>query len=126
MRRIEEFIGVPGCCHRAGFRLAIANDARHDQVGIVKSRAKGMGKGVSELAAFVNGSGSFGSHMAWNASGKRKLLEELAHALGIHRDIRVHLAVGSFQIAVCHDPGPSMPGPDDIDHVQVVGPDDTI
>ena len=38
--RIQEPVGMPACGKRTGFRLAVANHARGDQVRIVKNRAE--------------------------------------------------------------------------------------
>ena len=59
--RIEELVGVPCGGQRAGFRLAVADDARYDQVRIVERGAEGMTEGIAELAAFVNGPGVVGA-----------------------------------------------------------------
>ena len=38
--RIEELVGMPRRGERSGFRLAVADDARHDERGIVEHRAE--------------------------------------------------------------------------------------
>ena len=52
--RVEEFVGVPAGRQRAGLRLAVADDAGDDQVGIVEGRAVGVDQRVAQLAAFVD------------------------------------------------------------------------
>ena len=44
-RGIEKFVGVPARGQRAGFRLAVADDAGDDQIRIVEGRAIGMRPG---------------------------------------------------------------------------------
>src|SRR5208283_1613032 len=56
---IEEFIGVPARSQGARFRLAIADDASDNQIWIVESGAESVREGIAELAALMNGAGSF-------------------------------------------------------------------
>jgi hypothetical protein len=39
---IEEFVGMPCGGQRSGFRLAIADDAGDDEIGVVEHRAERM------------------------------------------------------------------------------------
>ena len=52
-----------------------------DQVGVVEGGAEGVRERVAELAAFVNGAGSFGRAVAADASGEGEVPEELEHAV---------------------------------------------
>src|SRR6266581_2070495 len=54
MRGIEEFVGMPGGGERPGLGFAVADDASHDQVGIVESCAVGMYERVAEFAALMD------------------------------------------------------------------------
>jgi hypothetical protein len=74
--RIEELVGVPGRGQRAGFRLAIADDAGDDEIGIVEHRPEGMAERIAELAALMDGAGAFRRGVAGNTAGKGELLEE--------------------------------------------------
>ena len=110
-RRVEEFVGVPARRKRPGLRFAVADDAGHDQVGIVERRAEGMRERIAELAAFVDRAGRLRRHVAGNAARERELGEKTLHALFVLRDVRIDLAVGSFEIGVGDQAGPPCPGP---------------
>ena len=43
-RRVQKLVGVPTGGQRAGFRLAIADDAGDDQIRIVEGSAIGVGQ----------------------------------------------------------------------------------
>ena len=124
--RVEELVRVPARRQRPGLGLAVANDAGDDQVGIVEGRAVGMGQGIAELAALVDGARSFRRHMAWNAVRPGELAEQPVHAVAAALDRRITLGVGAFQIGVRHQPGTAMTGTDHVDHVQVMLLDQTI
>jgi xylulose-5-phosphate/fructose-6-phosphate phosphoketolase len=53
MRRLLR-IAVPRCREWAGLRLAVAHDARDNQVQVVERGAIRVRKSIAELAAFVN------------------------------------------------------------------------
>ena len=78
---IEEFVGVPGGGERAGLGFAVADAAGDDEVGVVEGRAEGVRERVAELAAFVDGAGSFGRAVAADAAGEGEAAEEREHAL---------------------------------------------
>ena len=80
---IEKFVGVPACRQRPRLRLAITDDARNDQVGIVEHGAVGVHEGVAELATFVDGSRRLRRDVARNPPGKGELAEELPESLGV-------------------------------------------
>ena len=102
---------MPAGGHRPGLGLAIADDAGHDQVGIVERRAEGVGQGIAELAAFMDRARRFRGHMAWNSSREGKLLEQPLHSLGVGGHVGVHLAVGPFEPGIGHQ-APARHGPD--------------
>ena len=68
-------------CHevakRSCLRLAVADHAGGDQIGIVRHRAEGVGEEVAQLTALVNGAGGLRRHMARDAAGERKRLKSL-------------------------------------------------
>ena len=76
-RGIDELVRVPARGERAGFRLAVADDARDDEVRIVEGGAIGVRERVTELAAFVDRSGRLGGRMARDAARKGELAKEL-------------------------------------------------
>jgi hypothetical protein len=104
--RIEELVGLPGGRQRAGFRLAVADDAGDDQVGIVERGAEGMAERIAELAALVDRARRRRRDMAGNAAGKRELLEQLFQAGFVLRDVRIDLAPGAFEIDIADQAGP--------------------
>src|SRR5262249_6292691 len=66
--RIKESIAVPRCRERAGLRLAVAHDARDDQVRVVECRAVRVGKSIAEFPSFMNGARRFRRRMARNST----------------------------------------------------------
>ena len=118
-RRIEELVGMPARRERPRFRFAIADDRGDDEVGIVEGGAEGVRKRVAELAAFVDGAGRLGRHVARNSAGKRELGEEPLHALLVLRNTRIDFAVRSFEIGVGDQPRPAVAGTGDVDHVEI-------
>ena len=51
---------MPARGQRAGFRLAVADDARDERIGIVEHRAERVAERIAELAALVDGPGVSG------------------------------------------------------------------
>src|SRR4029453_6684576 len=99
---------------------AVTDDAGDDEAGIVERRAVGVEQGVSQLAALMNGARSLRREVARDTVRPGELPKEPREALSIPPDVRIDLAVRSFQIGVRDDPGPPMTGADDVDHVEVV------
>src|SRR5262249_59417241 len=119
-RGVEEFVGMPACRQRSSFRLAIADDAGNDQIGIVESCSVGVRDGIAEFAALVYRTGCLRRDVAGDAAGKRELGEQALHALFIARDVRINLTVGSLEVGVRDQTGTAMPRAGDVDHVEVV------
>ena len=69
-RRVQEFVGMPACGKRPGFRFAVTDDTGDDQVGIVERRAVRVRDRVAQLAALVNRAWRLRRHVAGNAAGK--------------------------------------------------------
>ncbi len=105
---------------RTCFRLAVADDAGHDKIGIVEHRSESMAERITQLAPLVDRARAFRRYMAWNSSGKRKLKEELPKSGLILADIGIDLAVGALEIGVAHDGRAAVPRTGDVNHVQVV------
>ena len=118
--RIEELVGMPRGGQRRGFRLAVADHHRHQQVRVVIGRTEGVRHAVAEFAAFVDRAGGFRRAMAADAAGERELLEELAHAFRVLALVRIHLAVKAFQIGRRQDAGRAVAGAGHEDGVQIV------
>ena len=91
---------MPARRERSGFRFAIADHAGDDQIGIVERRAVSVRQRVTQFAALMNRAGRLGRDMAGNAAGERELLEQSLHALLVLRDVRINLAVCSFEVGV--------------------------
>ncbi|MGY4362179.1 hypothetical protein ACVW0J_008672 [Bradyrhizobium sp. i1.7.7] len=126
MGGIEELVRVPGRRERAGFRLAIADDAGDDQVGIVECGAIGMHQRVAEFAAFVDRAWRFRRRVARNAAGEGELPEKFSQSVCIARDVRIDLAVAAFEIGVGHHARAAMAGTADIEHVDIERADDAV
>ena len=118
--RVQKFVDVPGSGQRSGFGLAVADDGRDDQVGIVEGRAAGVRQHVAEFAAFMNRARRFGSAVTADAARKGKLLEELPQSAHIFALVGVDLRVGALQIDRAEHAGSTMPRPGNKDHVEVV------
>ena len=68
--RVEKLVGMPRGRHRSGFRFAVANHHRRDQIGIVEHRAETVGEAVAEFAALVDRSRSLRGAMAADSARK--------------------------------------------------------
>ena len=101
--RIEELIGMPRRGQRSGFRLAIADDAGDDEIGIVEHRAERMAERIAQLAALVNRARAFRRRVAGNPSGKRKLKKELLQPRLILADVGINLAISALEIGIAYD-----------------------
>ena len=62
---VQELIGLPAGGQGAGLGLAVTHRDRGDQVGVVKDSAEGMGDGVAQLAAFIDGARGLGGPHGW-------------------------------------------------------------
>ena len=67
-RRVEELVRVPARRQRAGLRLAVADDAGDDQIGIVERRAVGVRQRIAQLAALVDRAGRLRRDVARDAA----------------------------------------------------------
>ena len=124
--RVEELVGMPGRRQRAGLRLAVADDAGDDKVRVVEGGPKGMAEGVAQLAALVDRAGAFRGDVAGNATGKGELEEQPCQSGLVPGDRRIDLAVGALEVGVADDRRPAVPGPGDVDHVEVMPADDPV
>ncbi len=117
--RVQELVGVPAGGQRAGLGLAVADDARHHEVGVVQGGAVGVGQGVAQLTPLVDRSGRLGRGVAGDAARERELLEQRLDPLGIGADVRVELAVAALEPGVGHHAGAAVARPADVDDVEV-------
>ena len=87
--RIEELVRVPARGERTRLRLAVTDDARDDQIGVVERGAERVTDRVAELATFVNRARRLRCDVARYATRKRELAEQSLHAFAVARDRRV-------------------------------------
>ena len=121
--RVEELVDVPARGQRAGLRLAVADDGRDDQIGIVERGPAGVREHVAQFAAFVDAAGRFRRAVAADAAGKGKLLEERSIPCFVLAAIRVDLGVRPFQIARPQHARSAVSRPGHEDDVQIVALD---
>ena len=106
--RVEELVRVPARRERPGLRLAVADDAGDEQLGVVERRAVRVGERVAELAALVDRARRLRRDVARDPAGEGELAEELAQALLVHAHARVDLAVGALEVRVRDEPRPAV------------------
>ena len=122
----HELVAVPGGRQWAGLSLAVAHHAGSDEVRVVRHGAEGVGQGVAQLAALMDGAGGLRGHMAGDAAGEGEALEELAHALLILGDVGIDLGIAAVQPVLSHHSVAAVTGTGEVDHVQVVPLDDPV
>ena len=123
---VEELVAVPARGEWSGLGFAVADDAGDDQVRVVEGGSVSVAQGVAQFAAFVDATGSLGGDVAGDAARKAKLLEELFHPRRVLADIRVHLAIGAFEVRMGDQGRTTVAGADDVDHVLVIFLDDPV
>ena len=114
---------MPARCERAGFRLAVADDAGDHQIGVVEGRPEGVHECIAELSALVDRARRLRCSVTRDPTRKGELAEELAQALLSLTHVRVQLAIRPLQVGVGHICGPAVAWAGDEDRVQVTGPD---
>src|SRR4029077_16009454 len=77
--RIEKLVGMPTGRKRPGFGLTISDNATGQQIGIIEDRPISVCDGIPQFPALVDRTRSLRRGVAWDSSGKRKLLEEFQH-----------------------------------------------
>ena len=117
---VDELVGMPRGRERAGLRLAVADDAGDDEIGVVERHAVGVRQAVAELAAFVDGAGRLRRHVAADVAGEGELLEELPHPLRVLALVRIDLGVGALEVGRPEHPRRAVARPGHEDHVEVV------
>ena len=117
--RVEQLVRVPARGQRPRLRLAVADDARDEQVGVVERRAERVHERVAELAALVDRAGHLGCDVARNPAREGKLAEEPPQPVDVPRDVRVELAVRPLEIRVRDERRAAVPRAGDVDRAQV-------
>jgi len=92
----------------------------------VEGSAVGVGDGVPQLAALVDRARHLRCHMARHTARERELREEPRHPARVERHMRVHLGVGLLEPRVRDRGGTPVAGTEDVDHVEIVLPDDPV
>ena len=123
---VQKFVGLPAGGQRASLGFAVAHGAGNDQIGVIEGCAEGMGDGVTQLAALVDGTRCFGGNVGGDAAGERELLEQFLHALFVTADVGVDFAVGAVQIGVGNKEVAAVTGAGDQNQVLVVLLDDAV
>src|SRR5271165_1962 len=111
---------MPGSREGAGFRFAVTDDSRDNQVRIVVRGAARMGQHIAQFPALVDRARRFGSAVAADAPGKRKLLKELPQTFEVFALVGIHLGVGSFEVTRSKNAGSTMSRPSKKNHIKIV------
>ena len=117
---------MPAGRQRPGLRLAVADHAADQQVGVVEGGSVGVHQRVAELAALVDRPGRLRGDVAGDAAGEGELAEQPADALLVVADVRVDLGVGALEIHVRDQAGTAVPGAGDVDRVQLARADHAV
>ena len=116
---VDELVELPAGGQRSGLCLAVADDAGHDELRVVGHGAEGVGQGVAQLTALVDGARSLGRDVAGHAAGEGKLLEEALHALFVAGDIRINFLVAAVQPVLGDHGIAAVARAGDVNHVEV-------
>ena len=114
---------MPARRERPGLRLAVADDARDEQFGVVEGSAVRVRERIAELAALVDRARRLRRDVARDPAGEGELAEELAQALLVHAHARVDLAVRALEVGVRDEPRPAVARPGHVEHLEVARPD---
>ena len=123
---IGELVAVPGGSQRAGLRLAVGHHAGGDRIRVVRHSAEGVGQGIAQLAALVDGAGRLRRHMAGHTAEEGELLKQLLHAVLVLGDIGIDLGVAAVQPVLSHHGVSAVAGAGAVDHVQIILLDDPV
>ena len=114
---VEERRDLPRCRQRTGLGLAVADHAGHQQVGVVERGTGGVGERVAEFAALVDAARGLHTDVARYSPGSRELPHQRGQAVQVSGDPGIDLAVGTVEIGVREQRGPTVTGPG---HIQAV------
>ena len=98
--RVEEAVAVPGRGRRPGLGLAVADDARHEQVRVVHRRPERGRQRIAELAAFVDRARRTGRQVAREAARPRERADEPLDARRVARHVRIELLERPVEVVV--------------------------
>jgi hypothetical protein len=114
---VEEADPLPRALQRGGLRLAVADDAGDEQVGVVERGTEGVDERVPELAALVDRAGRRDADVAGDPARRGELAHEREQARVVAGDQRVGLGVGPLEVDVRHDRGAAVPRAGDVEHL---------
>jgi len=114
---------VPARRQRACLRLAVADDARYEQVGVVEGGAERVRERIAELSALMDRARRLGRDVARDPAGERELPEEAAQPFLVIADVRVDLAVRALEIRARDEAGAAVSRPGDEDRAEVARTD---
>ncbi|MDQ0893382.1 hypothetical protein QFZ26_000937 [Agromyces ramosus] len=113
--RVQERMPAPAPREWTGLGLAVADDARDDEPGVVERRAEGVHERVAELAALVDRSRRLGGRMRRDAARERELPHEALEARRVGGDRGEQLGVRAVEPRVRDHRGAAMPGAAHVD-----------
>jgi hypothetical protein len=122
----QELRSVPARRERPRLRLAVTDDARDQQVGIVERRAERVRERVAELAAFVDRARGLGRGVTRNAARERELAEEDLQTVLVERHMRIELAVRAFEIRIGNHAWSAVAGAGDVDGIEITRADGAV
>ncbi len=117
---------MPAGRERRRLGLAVADDGRQDEVGVVERCAVGVHERVAELAALVDRAGRLGRRVRGDAARERELPEQFLHSVAVERDVREQLGVRAIQPGVRDDAGAAVAWAGDVDDVEVAFDDEPV
>ena len=94
---VDELVGLPGGGQRGRLGLAVAHHGDREQARVVHHGAEGVGQGVAQLAALVDGTRGLRGEVAGDAAGIGELAEELLETGLVIGDVGADVAVGAVQ-----------------------------
>jgi hypothetical protein len=116
--RVEECGNLPRSGQRPGLGLPVTDDARHRQLRMVERGTRGVREGVAELTALVNAARHLHADVAGHPARGGELPYQGGQPVDALRDVRIHLAVGAFEIHVREQRRTAVPRTGDIDAVR--------
>lgn len=103
-----------------------ADDAQHQQIGIVERSALRVHQGTTQLAALVDRARRLRRHMTRDPASNREVDEVRSHAILVLGNRGVNLALGPLKLGIGHQARAAVPGPGHILRVEVLLPDHPI
>ena len=116
---IQEFVGMPTGGARAGFSLAVADNATDEKIRIVECSAICMTALNSRVHRLRGWSLAYLARHDWEYRRATKTEETAAACLNVLRDLWIELRVGTFQISVGDNAWTAMSGAGDVDRIEI-------